>query len=269
MWGRIQRIYCRCRLLVKHIVFQFFFKKKPGPGEFCNAKDIVNVKTPLEDTANVNLVFIRSGAQHQLIDDGSGKTFDIAINFYASPEDQSQVMASDYIISGGLNKYKAASQFLSDELLDRYESFMLLDDDLEITYSKLNEFFEYCRSNEFLLAQPSLSPDSYYSHEEMLNKANSGWRYEYMVEVMCPYFSREALRKVLPSFNLSYSTWGLDHIWPVLLNTRAVIVDEVMIKHTSPHRTDGPFYQYMDSIGISPELELRKLRKLHTMDCNV
>jgi hypothetical protein len=121
---------------------------------------------------------------------------------------------------------------------------------------------DYCRGHGFQLAQPSLTVDSYCSHAHLLNASSSGWRSVPMVDVMCPFFSNEALRMALGTFELSYSTWGLDDIWPKL-KLEPVVVDEFTIKHTRPMNVvDGAFYRYMKSIGVSPQRELSKLREL-------
>jgi hypothetical protein len=127
---------------------------------------------------------------------------------------------------------------------------MFLDDDLEITHSRLNGFLDYCYTNELALAQPSLSRDSFTSHSGLLNQFACGHRIIDMVEVMCPFFSRESLRSVIQTFRLSYSTWGLDVIWPKLLRVDPSVVDEFQIKHLKPMQKGGAFYAYMNSIGI-------------------
>ena len=79
---------------------------------------------------------------------------------------------------------------------------------------------------------------------------------------MCPYFSTESLKTVSNTFDLSYSTWGLCHVWPKILNTIPVVVDEFTIKHTRPVSRDGSFYRYMREIGICPLKEKIKLEKI-------
>ncbi len=84
-----------------------------------------------------------------------------------------------------------------------------------------------------------------------------------MVEVMCPYFSEAALEVALNTFDLSYSTWGLDLIWPRLLNVSPVVVDEFTIRHTRDvGRSESEFYAYLRRIGISPEREAHTLEKM-------
>ena len=180
---------------------------------------------------------------------------------YAPPDTKEILDDCEYLYSGGINKYKAAWQFIGDVLLSKYTGFIFLDDDLEITFSHLSRFLEYCSAHGFGLAQPSTSKDSSCTYEHLVNASSSGWRTVALVEVMCPYFSTDALRIVLNTFNRSYSTWGIDSLWPRLLPFEPIVVDQFTIKHTKPvGGPDSPFYRYMRHIGVSPKRELRKLR---------
>lgn len=257
----IRKLCSRFVLLINRSAFHLLFKRIPSQGDYCNSKLISVVKRPDRETGREYLAFVRCGAAHQLIDDGSERRFDLALNVYAKYSDEKRG-AYEYLIVGGLNKYMAACQFIDDNLLAKYKGFIFLDDDLLITYSELSDFLRYCLANHFTLAQPSLSRDSYYSHGHLLNVPGSGWRRVDMIEVMCPYFSREALKYAIRSFELSYSTWGLDYLWPALLGARPVVVDAFVIKHTKPVSHDGGFYKYMTEIGISPERELKRLKNL-------
>src|SRR5262245_44167314 len=42
------------------------------------------------------------------------------------------------------------------------------------------------------------------------------------------------LKVALNTFDLSYSTWGLDLLWPRLFNFEPVVVDEFVVTHTKP-----------------------------------
>ena len=188
-----------------------FSRIVPADGEYCNSKRIQLLKEPAEDREHrPYLAIIRCGANHRLVDDGSQRNFDIALSLYACPNDKRLLDGCEYSYSGGINKYKAACQFIDGALLEKFRGFIFLDEDLEITYSHLSQFLDYCWAHGFGLAQPSLTSDSFYSHKHLLNASRSGWRPVGMVEVMCPYFSSDALRVALNTFDLSYSTWGLD-----------------------------------------------------------
>jgi hypothetical protein len=264
IWRRVRSIADSFILAANRLRFHLFFKSQPADGEYCNSKRIHLFKQPAKDRKyRPYLAIIRCGANHCLVDDGSQRKFDIALNFYACPNDERSLDGCEYSYSGGANKYKAALQFIDGALLERFRGFIFLDDDLEMTYSHLSQFLEYCEAHGFGLAQPSLTSDSFYSHKHLLNASRSGWRSVNMVEVMCPYFSRDALRVALNTFDLSYSTWGLDHIWPRLLDLEPIVVDEFTIKHIKPlGGSDSSFYRYMRCIGVSPQREREKLRKI-------
>ena len=74
--------------------------------------------------------------------------------------------------------------------------------------------------------------------------------------------SKGALRIAIRTFDLSYSTWGLDIIWPKLFDFDPVVVDEFTIKHSKPIDSSGAFYRYMRHIGVSPQQESIKLRSI-------
>ena len=109
-------------------------------GEYCNSKRIRLLKEPAEDREHrPYLAIIRCGANHSLVDDGSQRKFDIALSLYACPNDKRLLDGYEYAYSGGINKYKAACQFIDCALLERFRGFIFLDDDLEITYSHLSQ----------------------------------------------------------------------------------------------------------------------------------
>jgi hypothetical protein len=245
-------------LLFNRIKFHLFFKKVPDARGHSNSKLVAVTKRPPQGSpGRTFLVFIRSGGTCRLVDDG-GRNFDIVLNLYAGQRDGS-LGDHEYLVSGGINKYKAAYQFIDEELLGAYRGFMFLDDDLEITYSQLSGFLDFCLQNDLQLAQPSQSPDSHCSHESLRHMPGARSRNAEIVEVMCPYFSAKALRTAISTFDSSYSTWGLDYLWPKLPGLRPVVVDAFQIRHVRPMESNGAFYEYMRSIGISPHAEERKL----------
>jgi hypothetical protein len=251
----------RTILSLNRIKFHLFFKKLPDAGGHSNSKLVSVTKRPAPGSPQRTfLVFIRSGGTCRLVNDGE-RNFDIVLNLYAGECDVS-LGNHEYLVSGGINKYKAAHQFIDEALLGSYLGFMFLDDDLEITYSELSAFLDFCRQNDLQLAQPSQPSDSHCSHEPLRRKPGVRSRPVEIVEVMCPYFSAKALRAAIFTFDLSYSTWGLDYLWPTLPGLRPIVVDAFQIRHVRPMESNGAFYTYMRSIGISPDDEERKLRRM-------
>ena len=260
MLNKLKGIVKSAILLAKRLKFHLLFKSKPKAGEYCNSKLIYLYRQPTQGTKNrPYLAIIRCGVNHSLIDDCGNRNFDIALNPFASPNTLC-LEHYEYLYAGGMNKYKAAYQFLNDSISNKYKGFIFLDDDVEITYSHLNDFLEYCSVHGFRLAQPSLSHDSFFSHRHLVNASKRGWRFVRTVEVMCPYFSNGALNIAIRTFDLSYSTWGLDIAWSRLFDFDPVVVDEFTIKHTQPTDSSGAFYRYMRRIGVSPQQESKRLR---------
>ena len=261
MLQRLRRILESAHLCCNRIRYYLFFKRTPLAGEYCNSKFIRMDKQPPSGKGNrPYLAIVRCGARHELVKDFSERNFDIALNIYSAKEEASWD-EYEYVYTGGINKYRAAHEFITEELLDKYEGFIFLDDDLRINYSQLSLFLAYCTTNGFELAQPSLTPDSSHCHAHLVNVSQHGWRPVQMVEIMCPYFSSSALREALFTFRLSYSSWGLDLIWPRLFSFAPVVVDEFPIAHLRPTGT-GDFYRYLRSIGVSPRREMIQLRDI-------
>jgi hypothetical protein len=259
MLQRLRRIRESARLRRNRIRYHFFFKRTPLAGEYCNSKLIRLDKQPPPGIGErPYLVIVRCGGRHELINDCGERNFDIALNLYSAKEEAS-LGEYEYVFTGGISKFRAAYQFINEELLDRYVGFMFLDDDLKITHSQLNMFLAYCTTHGFGLAQPSLTRDSSCCYAYLVNASQHGWRQVPMVEVMCPYFSSSALREALFTFPLSDSSWGLDLIWPRLPTFAPVVVDEFAIAHVRPVGA-GAFYEYMRSIGVSPRQEMIALR---------
>lgn len=240
--------------------FRLFFKRAPGQGEYCNSRRIRSVRHAAGATGRRFLVVVRCGESFGLVRDCTTRNFDIALNPYQRPD--TQVLADcEYVFSGGVNKYSAFRQFLTKSLLQRYDGFMLIDDDVQMSFSELGSFLEYCRQQSFDLAQPSLTQDSFYSHRELLFSPHQQWRKVKSVEVMCPYFSSKALARLAGSFNLSLSTWGLDVVWPRILECSPVVVDKYQAMHARALGASG-FYRYMRSIGASPDGDLDRLSRM-------
>ncbi len=76
------------------------------------------------------------------------------------------------------------------------------------------------------------------------------------VEIMAPLFSKNALAKCLPTFGENHFGWGLDFVWPKLLDYQNIgIIDEVSAKHTRPFQS----YDWRSPEGLTPAQEMPDL----------
>ena len=91
------------------------------------------------------------------------RNFDVAVRFYEAPgRNESFLNGAEFVMTGGLSKFHAASQFLEEyQLGGAYEGYLFLDGDLEFDAAQLDQFLSFVHSAELNLAQPSVSRDSY------------------------------------------------------------------------------------------------------------
>ena len=139
------------------------------------------------------------------------------------------------LVKGG--KWDGLYKTLIDRDLTQYDYFWLPDDDLDISAQKVNRLFDAMRRYGLRIAQPSLSPDSYFSHFVFSQCPGFVLRYTNCIEIMAPCMHRDILTKALPLFRGTMSGFGLDYIWCRLANSnafRAAILDEIEMHHTRP-----------------------------------
>ena len=148
------------------------------------------------------------------------------------------------------------------DLLDRYDYFWCPDDDIEADRQTIEAMFDLTREHELSIAQPSLTPDSYYSHLSMLNCGSFRLRWTDTIEIMAPCIQVATLRAILPHFANSMSGFGLDSLWTRLApdNIRkAAIFDTLTMRHTRP--VGIVLASAMERLGRSQQKELQDLQE--------
>ena len=122
------------------------------------------------------------------------------------------------------------------DILGRYDYFFLPDDDISMDSKVINSLFESMRFYDLEIGQPSLV-SSYFFWPHTLRDRYCRVRYTNFVEMMVPCFSRDALIKVLFTFNENETGWGTEAHWASLIGNRPnsmAIIDEVGVVHTRP-----------------------------------
>ena len=189
------------------------------------------------------------------------RNFDVAVRFYETPgKNESFLNGAEFVMTGGLSKFHAASQFLEEYQLEgAYEGYLFLDGDLEFNASQLSAFLAFVNAANLDLAQPSVTRDSYCYWKMAYHQQGFVFRETSFVEVMAPYMSRFALSKLLPTFEKSISTYGLDLVWPSLVGNKAIgVVDAFQVRHRDRvDHASGSFYRYLKSIDVDLEEDER------------
>jgi len=135
-------------------------------------------------------------------------------------------------------KLKVIYKYLeaNPQFKDMYDYYFFPDDDIRMDAATINALFDAMRRYELKIAQPALRM-SYYTWPHTLYDKYCRLRYTYCVEMMVPCFSREALHKVLFTFNENETGWGTEAHWPLLIDAMPhdmAVIDEVTVVHTRP-----------------------------------
>lgn len=134
-------------------------------------------------------------------------------------------------------KFQLIKSFLQEniEFISQYSYIWLPDDDVRISTKEINRLFNFAKEWDLILCQPAM--DGYVSHDITKPVANSILRYTNFVEVLAPLFNLESLLKVYKTFDLNYSSWGFDYLWPHILEypkDKIAIIDDIIMTHTKP-----------------------------------
>lgn len=169
----------------------------------------------------------------------SDRTWDLCASIYAGDvPGPNEAFPEYYVEQRQDRKWEAIYKLMhSESEIWDYDYVTFPDDDLWMKFNDLNRLFEICRIYQLDLAQPALTPDSYVSYHETVQKKDFLLRYVSQVEPMMPVFSREGLRRCAPTFGLQRNGYGIDYVWFKLLGrarNRTAIVDQVAVVHTRP-----------------------------------
>lgn len=210
-----------------------------------------------------NIVIAPCGNKSRLFEsawlkDKSKRNFDICLLFYHEHVEHPEVYEEvDYFFHLKDFKYTMLHNLLKNikpEWLDEYDYFFFLDDDIDIDTEGINNMFLYSKIFKASISQPALSLDSFGSWAIFKQNTACFLRYVGQIEVMAPLFNQTALKICLPTFAETRSSWGLDSVWPKLLNyaeTELIIFDEIVMKHTLPVG-GGELYS---KLGVDPYIE--------------
>jgi hypothetical protein len=194
--------------------------------------------------------------------DKDNKEFDICLLFYDDEiknKNHFEEVSYFYHLKGF--KYPMISKLLNDihpEWLQKYEYFYFLDDDIEIDTNQINNMFSLSKTMNSWISCASLTHDSYCSWPLFKHDPRSFCRFVGQIEVMAPLFNQYSLQKCLPSFNDNKSSWGMDSVWPKILDypeNKLIIFDTVQMKHVNPVG-GGDLYK---KIGVNPHDEWKNI----------
>jgi hypothetical protein len=164
----------------------------------------------------------------------AGRTWDLIVSTY---KDSTEVADFPVVMKAGY-RWPALHGILHDlgPDLGGYEYIWLIPDDVTIRLPKIDELFAVMRELRLGVAQPSLTPNSYFYWPIVVSLVNCRFRRTNFVEVMMPCFRADILRAALPMFAAARFGWGMDWVWPTLVDkdSAAGIIDAIYVHHWRP-----------------------------------
>ena len=187
-------------------------------------------------TRNCVISAVGKNSLHKMWTEDNGD-FDLHLIVY---DDSMELFRDDaeYVCHIKGYKLKIIYKYLeiNPQFKDMYDYFFFPDDDIRMNATTINALFEAMRRYDLKIAQPAMQM-SYYTWPHTLYDRYCKLRYTNFVEMMVPCFSRDALQKVLFTFNENETGWGTETHWPLLINAMPhdmAIIDEVKVVHTRP-----------------------------------
>lgn len=121
-----------------------------------------------------------------------------------------------------------------EQLIARYDYVALFDDDLIVGPGDLSRLFDIAATHNLKIAQPALTPDSYFTYAALLRHPGFLLRHLTYVEMMCPVFRTDILLALRPLFDMGYES-GIDIIWSNLVDAGPrdlAVIDAVAVQHS-------------------------------------
>jgi hypothetical protein len=122
------------------------------------------------------------------------------------------------------------------DFISQYDYIALIDDDIDTNAETISQTFLIGSAQGFTIFQPSLTWDSYFTYAGSVRNPMFVYRCVNYIEMMAPFFSVRALRKVAPLFDYGWES-GIDLVWGSALppeDRRFAIIDAVSVRHTRP-----------------------------------
>ena len=190
------------------------------------------------------------------------KNYDVYVIDYTSEENNSPLRSmadlNIFETNGGYKYANLKNLILKLDLLEKYDYFWFPDWDISFVQKTLVDLFNYANTYNLDLCQPSLSLDSHISWSITQHNPSTIVRYTNFVEVMCPLFKSSFLKDIIWTFDLNFSSWGLDFLWPTIIENKNIgIIDKVIVKHERPITS----HEWILPNGKNAAEELKDLQK--------
>lgn len=165
-----------------------------------------------------NLVFSSVGDNtnfHNLFI-GDKMNYDVFVIYYGDNNETYQKYKSKvhFIEKRKGSKFQNFKYFYDNypSIIQNYELFFILDDDILIDVEKINKMFEISKKYNLSICGPSFSGESLISHEITKHKPGRLLTYTSFVELNVPLFSKPAIENLMNHYDNKLIGWGIDYL---------------------------------------------------------
>ena len=169
-----------------------------------------------------NMVFTSAGDNTRFIQDWCSTNeqhYDIYVLYYGNDDKNFKSYESNvtFIEKSKGSKFQNFHKFWNahPEIIDKYDRFFILDDDIQISVRDINKMFDISIEYNLEICAPSFNhvAGSIVSHGITKNKKNTLLSYTNFVEVNTPLFTRTALDNLMKMYDPVLIGWGIDYLY--------------------------------------------------------
>lgn len=170
---------------------------------------------------------------------GEGRNYDILVNNWGD-SGFFQDRNPEFYFQIKEHKFRTLVKLYSEQfkVIGKYNYVMCPDPDLKIRVEDINKLFAMAKLYDLDLCQPSITGHLNHPSLAPIENRNILIRHMNLIEPMCPIFSRKAMMSCLWTFSLSYSAWGLDFVWPMIVSnskkSNVGVINSLSVEHTRP-----------------------------------
>lgn len=168
-----------------------------------------------------------------------GRQYDLLVNNYGT-EGFFKDRNPEFYFEIKDHKFRTVKHIFQQNyhLLKNYEFVMIPDPDLQIQGKDINNLFSFAKNYNLDLCQPSQTGHVSWPLSKPDPDKNIAIKHLNIIEPMCPIFSKKALMSCMWTFDFSFSSWGLDFVWPELVwnenKNNVGIINCISVDHTRP-----------------------------------
>ena len=173
------------------------------------------------------------------------KNYDVAIVYYGDNNENYNKYCEivDYIECHKGSKFQNFYYYYNkhkDYLLNTYDYFFIVDDDIIIDTENINKLFDLSNKYQFWISQPSFREESKISHTITIQQKSNLFRYTNFVEVNTPIISNIVLNKLMNAYDPKLIGWGIDYLFIQILGLnnkdKYAVIDNISCINPLDHK---------------------------------